>query len=110
MLIHKSLSMHARMAGVGTPRTREGRPMAIPMPAASLGKYRSAGLRTFEPKPPFPEEVGFGASPSQAVLLEGPGPVACDALWFDYRCGGSAGITVLWAVHQLPVTFRRGAL
>src|SRR6478735_3375611 len=98
------LSMHARMAECVHTQDESGVEEArkpVPMPAASLGNCRSAGLRTLELK-----RLG-GISAHR--LPELCGSVAVDALGFDYRCGGSAGITVL-AAHQLPVTFRRGAL
>jgi hypothetical protein len=57
---------------------------AVPMPAASLGNYRSAGLRTLELK-----RIRFGASPSRVF----------EAQWQLMRLGS---ITVAGAVLELP--------
>ena len=96
------LSMHARMAECVDTQDESGVVEArkpVPMPAASLGNCRSAGLRTLELKLAF-RRIAF---PSIA------------AQWQLMRLGS---ITVAGAVpelpskaaHQLPVTFRRAAL
>jgi len=64
------LSMHARMAECVDTQDERGVVEArkpVPMPAASLGNCRSAGLRTLELKRPG----RFGASPSRALRLSG---------------------------------------
>jgi len=77
--------MHARMADVLTPGNARGKEAAkaVPMPAASLGNYRSAGLRTLELKLVF-RRIAF---PSIA------------AQWQLMRLGS---ITVAGAVPELP--------
>lgn len=77
--------MHARMdLSVKTPgdmaECKWPRKEAVPMPAASLGNCRSAGLRTLELK-----RIRFGASPSRVF----------EAQWQLMRLGS---ITVAGAV------------
>jgi len=81
------LSMHARMAECVDTQDESGVVEArkpVPMPAASLGNCRSAGLRTLELK----RQERFGASPSRAL-----------AQWQLMRLGS---ITVAGAVLELP--------
>jgi hypothetical protein len=70
--------------------------MAVPMPAAPSGNYRSAGLRTLEPSAPEEGEDSRIAFPNPK------GSVAVDALAFDYRCGGSAGIASFQRLTGFP--------
>jgi hypothetical protein len=89
--------MHARMDCIEK-NLEEGRAkkaaMAVPMPAAPSGNYRSAGLRTLELFTPL-------ACPAHR-LPEPCSSVAVDALAFDYRCGGSAGIASFQRLTGFP--------
>jgi len=79
--------MHARMADALNARLARGKGMGrrpSRRPPHLLGNYRSAGLRTPELEPGGSGDIAFPDS----------SPVAIDALAFDYRCGGSVGITV----------------
>src|SRR5690242_3197880 len=90
--------MHARMVGVRNTQDAKGERRGRPDARRICWETTDGPVSGLSNRNCIRGNAGFGASPSQAALLvEGLNPVACDTLWFDYRCGGSAGIARAFA-------------